>query len=134
MNQYELIDTMRGHVDTTTITYKYWTTISFGIIVAAYLVGPDVEAPLVAAMTVIYLLMSISSAGVVRLYTRALAAASGDLEAMRESDDSFLKSSEVLAGSGFRVLKIVGPWITILMIAGSFVVASYLLYRTGFFG
>jgi hypothetical protein len=131
VNQYELIDTVRGYTESVSSAYKYWTTISFAIIASAYVVGPDLEALLVVIMSGIYLLLAMNNIGAIHLFTRAFKAATGDLARMKEDDTGFLDTSEVMANSGSRFTQYATPLLTIVMFAGSIGTVSYLFYRSG---
>jgi hypothetical protein len=114
--------------------YKYWTTTSFAVVAAAYIVGETLGPWLAAGIAAIYLFLAMGNVGMVRLYTRALAAASLDLALMKEEEPHFLGTSEVMAVSGTGFSRYAGPMVTAMMVFGSLGSAGYLFYRVGFFG
>ena len=126
MTFYELLDTRTNLLSRVDITFRFWVSITFAVIVAAYIAGPNLG--LVAGIGIAALYGALTLGNIVAIRTEAnmvLAILKSMQEAVLTSEEMpvALRDTDLSQGENLKHA-LMG-----IQVSGAFGTIAYLLYR-----
>lgn len=133
MTPYEITELRLNISDKLTQSFRWWISITFAALVAAYVVGPDLVGATSAIIIGLYIVATVNNVVLQRSYLRASGALGEEAAAYQEQAASPSLTLERLTSSNFRSASIIRAQ---LILRGAIFVATigYIIHRAGYIG
>ena len=80
MNEFEIFQLLAVHVERVWSDIQFWTSVSFGLLIAAHLAAANVSRSVLVVVLALYILFTISVMPAIRYETQAIKAVGRQLE------------------------------------------------------
>ena len=132
MTGFELLDLRMSYVQSMLNIFRFWVSLTFALVVAAQVVGPDMGSPGVLAATLLYLLTSLASFANIRRFGVVTDDIAIDIQALVEEEltpPTVMRHAKSAQAHTITILAIM-----CLGIAGATIYAFYRADAFGFIG